>query len=276
MEHLQDTILLNNGVRMPGLGLGVYKVDDGQNVYDIVKAAIEHGYRSIDTASFYGNEAGVGRAIKDSGIPRNELFITSKVWNDQQGYESTKQAFQSSLNQLELEYLDLYLIHWPIRDQFQETWRAMESIYRTGKIRAIGVSNFHIHHLKKLKETAKYVPAINQVEFHPHLTQRALRDYCKKEGIQLEAWSPLKRGQLLDEPLINELAKKHGKSAAQIILRWDIQHGVITIPKTTHIGRMKEIADIFHFQLSTEEMAQLDALNCDDRSGSNPEKYDKK
>ncbi|WP_077328273.1 aldo/keto reductase [Virgibacillus siamensis] len=273
INSLQDMVTLHNGVKIPGFGLGVYKVEDGETVIHSVKTAIKHGYRSIDTASFYDNERGVGQGIRESGIPREKLFITSKVWNDQQGFNNTLKAFDASLEKLGTDYLDLYLIHWPVSGKFHETWKALEKLYQDSRVRAIGVSNFHVHHLKNLLENSYEKPVINQVEYHPHLTQVELRDFCSKENIQLEAWSPLKRGQLLNEPVITKIAQKYQKSVAQVILRWDIQTNVITIPKSIHEQRIIENADIFDFSLSNEEMAQISALNINDRSGSNPDDF---
>ncbi|WVE37806.1 aldo/keto reductase, partial [Priestia megaterium] len=190
MENLQSTTTLANGVKMPWLGLGVYKVEDGQEVVDSVKYAIKAGYKSIDTAKIYENEEGVGQAIKESGVSREELFVTSKVWNADQGYDTTLQAFETSLNKLGLEYLDLYLIHWPVEGKYKDTWKALEKLYKDGKIRAIGVSNFQVHHLEDLIADAEVKPMVNQIEFHPLLTQTEVREYCKKQGIQVEAWSP--------------------------------------------------------------------------------------
>ncbi|MBP2077193.1 aldo/keto reductase [Oceanobacillus polygoni] len=274
ISHLQDTVTLNNDVEMPGFGLGVYKVEDGKTVVHAVKAALKYGYRSIDTASFYDNEGGVGQAIGESGIPREELFITSKVWNDEQGYESTLEAYERSLKKLGLEYLDLYLIHWPVKGKYKETWRAMEKLYNDGRVRAIGVSNFHIHHLEDLLKDSRVQPVLNQVEFHPHLSQVELREFCAKESIQLEAWSPLKRGQLLDDLTLSEIAKKHGKTTAQIILRWNVQSNVITIPKSITAERIKANADIFDFSLTEADMEKINAMNINDRAGTNPDSYD--
>ncbi|WP_339227171.1 aldo/keto reductase [Oceanobacillus sp. FSL K6-2867] len=275
IKHLQDTVTLNNGVEIPGFGLGVYKVEDGKTTVNAVKAALNYGYRSIDTASFYNNELGVGQAIREADIPREELFITSKVWNDEQGYESTLEACERSLNKLGLDYLDLYLIHWPVKGKYKETWRAMEKLYNDKKVRAIGVCNFHVHHLQDLLMDSYVQPVINQVEFHPHLSQAELREFCAKENIQLEAWSPLKRGQLLEEPALKEIAKKHGKTTAQIILRWDIQHNVITIPKSITEERIKSNADIFDFSLSESDMEKINGMNINDRAGTNPDSYDR-
>ncbi|AFI29919.1 glyoxal/methylglyoxal reductase [Bacillus sp. JS] len=256
---------------MPWFGLGVFKVENGSEATESVKAAIKNGYRSIDTAAIYKNEEGVGIGIKESGVAREELFITSKVWNEDQGYETTLAAFEKSLERLQLDYLDLYLIHWPGKDKFKDTWRALEKLYKDGKIRAIGVSNFQVHHLEELLKDAEIKPMVNQVEFHPRLTQKELRDYCKKHGIQLEAWSPLMQGQLLDNEVLTQIAEKHNKSVAQVILRWDLQHEVVTIPKSIKEHRIIENADIFDFELSQEDMDKIDALNKDERVGPNPD-----
>ncbi|OLS33461.1 aldo/keto reductase [Bacillus sp. MRMR6] len=270
---LQDCTLLHNGVKMPWLGLGVFKVQEGEEVVSSVKAALQNGYISIDTAAVYKNEEGVGQGIKDSGVPREELFITTKVWNADQGYESTLQAFETSLNKLGLDYLDLYLIHWPGKDKYIDTWKALEKLYKDGRVRAIGVSNFKVHHLENLISQAEIKPMINQVEYHPHLTQVELLDYCKKQGIQLEAWSPLKQGELLSNPVINSIAVKHNKSAAQIILRWDLQNGVVTIPKSVKESRIIENASIFDFELTVEDMEKISALNKNERVGPDPDDF---
>lgn len=268
---LQDTVTLHNGVKMPWMGLGVFKVPEGELVVESVAAAIRNGYRAIDTASFYQNEEGVGLAIKESGVAREELFITTKLWNSDQGYESALAAFELSMSKLGLEYLDLYLIHWPGKDKFKETWKAFEKLYKEGRVRAIGVSNFQIHHLEELMKDAEVKPMVNQVEYHPHLTQKELQAFCQKEGIQLEAWSPLKQGQLLSEPVIEEIASKHNKSVAQVIIRWDLQNGVVTIPKSIKEHRIVENADVFDFELSAEDMEKIDRLNQDSRAGSHPD-----
>ncbi|MCM3609946.1 aldo/keto reductase [Planococcus sp. MERTA32b] len=272
-KSLQDTVELNNGVKMPVMGLGVFKVEDGTTVVESVKAAIKNGYRSIDTASIYGNEIGVGQGIKESGVPREELFITSKVWNSDHGFESTLAAYETTLEKMGLEYLDLYLIHWPGQDKYVETWKALEKLYKDGKVRAIGVSNFHIHHLENILEAGEFKPVINQVEYHPHLSQVELREFCEKENIQLEAWSPLKKGELLKDAEIQRLAEKHKKTPAQIILRWDIQNNVITIPKSIKEHRIIENADIFDFSLDAEDIEAINALNINDRSGSDPDAF---
>lgn len=274
IQSLQDRIKLNNGVDMPGFGLGVYKAEDGKEVVEAVRTAVDHGYRLIDTASFYENERGVGEGIRESSVPRDDLFITTKVWNDEQGYDETMRAFERSLERLKLDYLDLYLIHWPVKEHFQDTWKAMERLYEEGVIKAIGVSNFHAHHLQKLFTKANVKPTVNQVEFHPHLTQNDVKAFCEKEEIQMEAWSPMKKGRLFDDPTIVEIAERHGKSPAQIILRWDVQHKVITIPKSVTPSRIRDNADIFDFSLSQDEMEQINRLNKNERTGMNPNEFD--
>ncbi|WP_042356124.1 aldo/keto reductase [Bacillus rubiinfantis] len=270
---LTDTTALHNGVKMPWFGLGVFKVQEGSEVIESVKAAIKNGYRSIDTAAVYQNEEGVGKAIKESGISREELFITSKVWNSDQGYESTLQAYETSLKKLGLEYLDLYLIHWPGKDKFKDTWSALEKLYKDGRVRAIGVSNFKVHHLEELLKDCEIKPMVNQVEYHPHLTQKDLLAFCQSQGIQMEAWSPLKQGQILEDPVIKEIATKYEKTAAQIVLRWDLQTKVITIPKSIKEHRIIENADIFDFELSAEDMQKIDNLNKDERVGPDPDEF---
>lgn len=274
MNNLQSTTKLANGVEMPWFGLGVFKVEDGQQVIDSVKWAINAGYKSIDTAKIYENEEGVGQAIKEAGVPREDLFITTKVWNADQGYESTLEAFETSLNKLGLDYLDLYLIHWPVESKYKDTWRALEKLYKDGKVKAIGVSNFQIHHLEDLMKDAEIKPMVNQVELHPLLTQVELRDFCKKNDIQIEAWSPLAQGELLDNAVLKEIADKHGKSTAQVILRWDLQSEIVTIPKSIKEDRIVENASIFDFELSQEDMAKINELNKNHRVGPDPDNFD--
>ena len=266
-------ITLNNGVEMPMLGLGVFQMTEGQEVESAVTSALELGYRSIDTAAGYRNESGVGRALKASGLKREEVFITTKLFNTDQGYDTTLKAFDKSMNELGLDYLDLYLIHWPIpmHGLYVDTWRAFEKLYEEKRIRAIGVSNFEPVHLEELFKNSPIKPAVNQIEFHPYLTQKPLLAFCKENGIAVEAWSPLMQGgEVLGLDLIQNLAKKYGKSPAQIVLRWDIEHGVITIPKSVHANRIKENMDIFDFALTADEVAQIDALNKDFRTGPDP------
>ncbi|WP_336789044.1 aldo/keto reductase [Paenibacillus sp. MMO-177] len=277
-KHLNDKVILQNGVAMPWLGLGVFKVEDGSVVIQSVKDAIKNGYRSIDTAAIYDNETGVGQAVRESmaehGIEREDLFITSKVWNADLGYESTLAAFETSLNKLGLDYLDLYLIHWPVEGKYKDAWRALETLYKQGRVKAIGVSNFHVHHLQDLMKDAEVMPMVDQVEYHPMLAQNELRSFTREHNIQLEAWSPLMQGQLLDHPVLGEIAAKHGKSVAQVILRWDLQNGVVTIPKSIKESRIIENAHVFDFELSSDDMAAIDALNEDRRVGPDPDNFD--
>ncbi|MBR2516491.1 aldo/keto reductase, partial [Geobacillus sp.] len=267
MNGLQDCATLHNGVKMPWVGLGVYKVKEGEEVKSTVRTALEIGYRHIDTAAFYENEEGVGQAIRESGIPREQVFVTTKVWNTDQGYETTLKAFDASLKKLGFDYVDLYLVHWPVKGKYKETYKALEKLYKDGYVRAIGVSNFQIHHLQDVLADCEIKPMVNQVEYHPRLTQKELLTFCRENGIQLEAWSPLMRGEILTEPTIVEIGKKYGKTPAQVVLRWDLQHGVVTIPKSVTPARIKENADIFDFSLTDEEMKQIDALNLNKRVG---------
>ncbi|MFE4074779.1 aldo/keto reductase [Peribacillus sp. YIM B13477] len=271
ISNIGETITLHNGVKMPQLGFGVFKVKNGNETVESVKKAVKVGYRAIDTAAIYENEEGVGQAIRECGVPREELFITSKVWNTEQGYDTTLKAFEDSLNRLGMEYLDLYLIHWPGKDKYLETWRALEKLYKDGKVKSIGVSNFHVHHLENLLANSEVKPVVNQIELHPLLTQVELRDYCAKHEIKVESWSPLGRGNLLEEPTINHIAKKHGKSPAQVLIRWHLQHDLVVIPKSITPSRIKENAQVFDFSLSLNEMNQIDALNKNERFGSNPD-----
>jgi len=278
IKGLQATTTLHNGVKMPWLGIGVFKVEEGPELVSALKTAIKHGYRSIDTAAIYENEAGVGEGIregqKEANISREELFVTTKVWNDDLGYELTLKAFENSLQKLGLDYLDLYLIHWPVEGKYKDAWRALETLYKQGKVKAIGVSNFQIHHLEDLMKDAEIKPMINQVEYHPRLTQEELQDFCRKHSIQLEAWSPLMQGGLLDNATLRGIATKYQKSIAQIILRWDLQNGVITIPKSTKEHRIVENASVFDFELTKEEMQIINSLNQNKRVGPDPDNFD--
>lgn len=270
---LNATVKLNNGVEMPWFGLGVWQVADGNEAKDSVKAAIKAGYIGIDTAAAYKNEKSVGEAIRESGANRDDLFITSKVWNGDQGYEETLAAFDATMEKLGLDVLDLYLIHWPVQGKYKDTWRAMEKLYKDGRIRAIGVSNFQPHHLDDLLADAEVVPAVNQVEFHPLLTQAELLDYCAKKGIQVEAWSPLARGLLFENEVVTSLGEKYGKSPAQILLRWVLDKGVVVLTRSVKESRIIENADLFDFTLTPEDVTALEALNKNERTGPDPDNF---
>lgn len=271
-KALTEYTLLSNGVKMPWFGLGVWKVKDDGEAEQTVASAIEAGYRSIDTAAAYNNETGVGAGIRNSGIARDDIFITTKIWNANQGYESTLTAFEESRQKLGVEVVDLLLIHWPVKGKYLDTWRALEKLYKDGLVRAIGVSNFQIHHLQEIIEAGQIIPMVNQVEYHPLLTQEELLDFAKKNKIQLMAWSPLMQGNL-DHSVLADIGAKYGKSPAQVVLRWDIQNEVITIPKSTNAVRQKENADIFDFVLTPEDMAQISSLNQNKRFGPDPDNF---
>lgn len=271
-QTFTDGPTLNDGVKMPWLGLGVWKTKEGEEVIQSVKSAIAAGYRSIDTAAIYGNEEGVGQAIRESGVSRDELFITTKVWNDDQGYEKTLQAFETSRKKLGLDIVDLYLVHWPGKDKYLDTWKALIHLQKEGLVRSIGVSNFQIRHLQHIIEDTGVVPVVNQVELHPLLSQKELLGFARENQIVLEAWSPLMQGNL-DQLVLAQIAEKYGKTTAQVILRWDIQNGVIVIPKSVKEHRIRENADIFDFELSAEDMAAIDGLNQNKRFGSNPDEF---
>ncbi len=271
---LSSRVRLNNGVEMPWLGLGVFQSVPGQETEQAVRWALELGYRHVDTAAFYDNEQDVGRALKDSGLARESVFITTKVWNADQGYESTLRAFDRSRRKLGLDVLDLYLIHWPVKGQIQDTWRALEKLYSQGKARAIGVSNFLVHHLQELAQAATVKPTVNQVEFHPFLVQQELLAYETSKGIRPEAWAPLTRTQGFGNPVITALAAKYGRTPAQIILRWDLQMGVVTIPKSVHRERIEENSRLFDFALAPADVEKLTALDTGSRIGPNPDTID--
>ena len=259
---------------MPWLGFGVYRINDGQDVEHAVKTALEIGYRSIDTATVYGNEHGVGKTIRESGIPREDIFLTTKVWNDDQRERRTLAAFEESLERLETEYVDLYLVHWPVKDCYQNTWKEMEEIYQSGRAKAIGVSNFQVHNLEDILRDSQIVPAVNQIELHPLLAQSELLKFCQEHKIQVEAWAPLMEGKIFNESSVQKMAEKHGKTPAQIVLRWDLQHEVVAIPKSTHANRIAENAQIFDFELSQTDMRELDVLDEGKRIGPDPDNFD--
>ncbi|WP_031426146.1 aldo/keto reductase [Flavimarina sp. Hel_I_48] len=274
ITDIQGTWELSNGVKMPYVGLGVWQSDQGEEVMNAVKWALKAGYRHIDTAAAYKNEEGVGKAIKESGVNREDIFVTSKLWNDDQGYEETLKAFETTMEKLQLDVLDLYLIHWPVEGKYKDTWRAMEKLYNDGRIRAIGVSNFLKPQLEDLLKDAKVKPMVNQLEFHPWLVQQELQDFCEKNNIQYEGWSPLMQGKLFSEDIVNDIAEKYDKSPAQIVLRWDLQHGVITIPKSVNEKHIKSNIEIFDFELSDEDMKTIDALDKSERLGPDPANFD--
>lgn len=270
---MNKTKQLANGIEMPRLGLGVWRVKE-EDAINSVKWAIENGYQLIDTAAVYKNEKGVGEGIRQSGIEREKLFVTTKLWNSDQGYDAAHQAFNESLERLGLEYVDLYLIHWPVDGKFNDSWRALEEIYESGRAKAIGVSNFHQHHIEELMTTAKIKPMVDQIELHPTLTQVEFRDYLEREDIAVEAWSPLGQGKILKHPTLVEIGKKHNKSAAQVIIRWHLQNDIIVIPKSVHKERINENFDVLNFELNDEEMELIDGLNINERLGANPDNFD--
>ncbi len=271
MTNINPNVTLHNGISMPQLGFGVWKMENGDEVINSVKDALATGYRSIDTAKAYRNEEGVGQALKQSGLKREEIFLTTKLKNQDQGYQSTLDAFEGSLELLDTDYLDLYLIHWPGKDRYIETWKAFEKLYEDGRVRAIGVCNFEIHHLETLKAESTIIPMVNQIELHPLLNQKELRQYCQERNILVEAWSPLAQGDLLHDPILEGIAHNYGKTIAQVILRWDLQHGLITIPKSSTPERIRSNFNIFDFELTSADMQTIDEMNTNVRKGSHPD-----
>lgn len=273
VSGLTDTVELNSGVAMPWLGLGTWKAAEGDETVNAVRWALDIGYRHIDTAAIYGNEASVGKAMRESGVDRGEIFLTTKLWNDDQRSGKIRQAFEQSLKRLDTDYVDLYLLHWPVAGKFVEAWKALEELHAAGRIRAIGVSNFMVHHLEELLPTVTIKPAVNQVEFHPYLLQESLLNFNLAQGIQPEAWSPIIKGRSTDDPVLSAIGDKYGKTGPQICLRWELQRGVVTIPKSTHRDRIQQNAQVFDFQLTEEEMAQIDGLDRNERIGPDPHNF---
>ncbi len=266
------SLTLNDGHTIPQLGFGVYKIADAAAA-DTVQVALDAGYRHIDTAALYENEVGVGQGLARSSVPRSDVFVTTKVWNDRHGYDETLRAFDESLGKLGLDYVDLYLIHWPVpaQDRYVETYRALEQLRADGRARSIGVSNFHPHHLDRLLAETEVVPVLNQVELHPWLPQAEVRAYNAAHGIRTEAWSPLARGRVIGNPTLDAIGAKHGKSAAQIVLAWHLGHGTIVIPKSVTPERIRENIDVFDIILDAEDLVAIELLNSGDRTGKDPD-----
>lgn len=269
---IQSTARLNNGVEIPFLGLGVFQSPPGETTRKAVLYALEAGYRHIDTAKIYGNEQDVGQAIRESGIPRSEIFVTTKLWNQDHGYDATLKAFTKSNQRLGLDYIDLYLIHWPVRGLRLETWRAMETLLAEGKCRAIGVSNYLVRHLEELLDHCRVIPAVNQIELSPYcyLYRKETVDFCRAKGIWLEAYSPLTKGEKLRDPKLVKIASKYHKTPAQILIRWALQHQFIVIPKSVRRDRIRENAQVFDFSISPEDMSYLDTFNENLTTGWDP------
>lgn len=267
-----NTITLNNGINMPQLGFGVWRVENDQAAVAVSKA-LEVGYRLIDTAMIYKNEKGVGKALQESSIPREDLFITTKVWNSDQGYDNTLHAYEESLSRLGLDYVDLYLIHWPVPkyDRFVDTYKALEKLYHDGRVKAIGVCNFDINHLERILAECDVPPVLNQVECHPHFPQNEMKEFCAKHDVFVEAWGPLEQGgDVLKDPVVNKIANVHGKSPAQTVLRWHLQNNTIVIPKSVTPSRIEENFQVFDFALSQNEMEEINQLNINRRKGRIP------
>ncbi|MCL2158060.1 MAG: aldo/keto reductase [Oscillospiraceae bacterium] len=270
---LSSTLTLNNKLEMPILGLGVFKSAEGEETYNAVRYAIEAGYKHIDTAAVYGNERSVGRAIADVGIKREDIFITTKLWNEDMRRGRQYEAFEESLEKLGTDYVDLYLIHWPVKGEYVKSWKVLEKIYNEGRARAVGVSNFHIHHLEDVFAASDLVPAVNQVECHPWLTQTELVDYTQKKGIVFEPWSPLGAGQLVENETLAAIAKKYGKSVPQLILKWGLQRGFVNIPKSVNKDRIIANSKIFDFEIGEADMAEIFGLNINKRTGADPDNF---
>lgn len=273
ITDINGSVPLGNATAMPYFGLGVYQIEEGEEIFNAVSQAIAAGYRLFDTAAAYDNEAGVGRAIRESPVAREDVFITSKVWNTDQGFENTLKAFDRSIRKMKFDYLDLYLIHWPVKGKYKDTWRAIETLYVEGRIKAIGVSNFLQHHLEDLMAEAKIYPMVNQVEFHPYLVQPELHAFCKENDIQIEAYSPLMQGNVNEIKELQEIATNYGKKPSHVVLRWDLQKNVVTIPKSSNPEHIKSNTEIFDFELSKDDMEIIDDLNQNSRLGDHPDHF---
>lgn len=273
---------LSNDIKIPSIGFGTWLIENGESAVKVVSEALRCGYRHIDTAAAYGNEESVGKAVRESGIDRSEIFVTSKVWNTERGYDKALAAFDKTMEKLGLDYLDLYLVHWPCnvgsREEWSkvnsETWRALEKLYEEKRVKAIGVSNFKVHHLEELLKSCKIAPMINQIEFHPGFMQKEILDCCRKNNILPEAWSPLGRGRMAKSELLQELSEKYGKSIAQICIRWCLQNGVLPLPKTVTESRMAENADVFNFEISIEDMEKINSMEQFGWSGHDPDTFE--
>lgn len=267
-------LTLNNGVEIPQLGFGTFQIPP-EDTRETTLAALKAGYRHIDTAQMYGNEKEVGQAVRGSGLDRADVFVTSKLDNGAHAYDDALQAFEGTMERTGLEYLDLFLIHWPLPDKgdFVETWKALEEIYRSGRVKAIGVSNFQPHHLRRLMDGSVVVPAVNQIEVHPYLTQDAVRSFGAEHGIATEAWSPIAQGKVLDDPALVRIAERVGRSTAQVTLRWHLQRGDIVFPKSVTQRRIEENFDLFGFELTEGDIGEINALNRDERTGFDPDRF---
>ncbi len=274
ITDITGTFKLHNGVDMPYLGLGTYMPKDSQEVTNSVRLALDNGYRHVDTAAIYRNENDVRMGLEASSVPREEVFVVSKVWNSDQGYDKTLNAFERSLANLQMDYLDLYLVHWPVVGEYKETWRALEELYKQERVRAIGVCNFLKHQLEDLMEDTEVIPMVNQSEFHPYLVQQDLIDFCRLHNIQYEAWSPLMQGKVFELPEFQQLAEKYAKSVSQVILRYDLQKGVITIPKSSKEQRIIANSNLFDFEISESDMDFIDSMDRNYRTGPDPDNFE--
>ncbi|MBN2806766.1 MAG: aldo/keto reductase [Prolixibacteraceae bacterium] len=270
ITDINGTFTLNNGVKMPYFGLGTWQASEGPEVKNAIHYALDAGYRLIDTAAFYKNEQSVGEAIREHGIDRDKIFLTTKLWTDEMDYDQALKAYDASLKRLGMDMVDLYLIHWPVTGKFKQAWKALEKIYKEGRVRAIGISNFLPVHLEQLLPEVEIMPAVNQMEFHPYLIQQDLIDLCTKNHIVYQAWSPIMQGRVFEIPLLKQIGRKYNKNQAQVVLRWDLQRGVATIPKSVNQARVDANANIFNFELSTDDMKAIDALDCNQRFGYDP------